>query len=91
MTITLTLHQIVIIIIFIGVFTYFWLPVKNTNDQYLILLQKYNKLLESKNKYKNLARTTDTIGKKISANGGSINPEMIDDEMDGQVNEMFFP
>ena len=82
--ITLNFFQIIILIGFIYIFTYYWLPQKSTNtDEYLKLLEKYNKVLADRKFYKTkyfkatdiYANSVDTtIGKRMSAHSSTIKP-----------------
>jgi hypothetical protein len=97
--IKLNLLQIIILIIFIYVFTYYWLPRKQTNesDEYIKLLEKYNKILYERNYYKteinkisdvHAMQQTTSIGKSISAHSGAIVPRNINQNDNLQVRQM---
>jgi hypothetical protein len=71
------------------------LPNNNENNiqQYLKLLDKYNKVLEDKKRYKleytKLLQTqTTSIGKSVSAHSGSTNPRRFNDNDNNMVDEM---
>ena len=85
--ITLNFFQIISLIVFIYVFTYYWLPkTDNNTEEYLKLLEKYNKVLNDRKYYKSqYLKVTDeykkppiTIGKSISAHSGTIQPRNVD-------------
>lgn len=96
--IKLDFFQIIILIVFIYVFTYFWLPKNNENktEQYLKLLDKYNKILDDKKKYKfeynkllnsyNIQNTR--VGKSISAHSGSTIPRNFSQTDNQMVDEI---
>lgn len=85
--ITLNFFQIISLIVFIYVFTYYWLPkTDNNTEEYLKLLEKYNKVLNDRKYYKSqylkvmdeYKKSPITIGKSISAHSGVIQPRSID-------------
>ena len=86
--ITLNFFQIISLIVFIYVFTYYWLPkTDNNTEEYLKLLVKYNKVLNDRKYYKSEYlritsthnKTPTTIGKSISAHSSAIQPRNIND------------
>jgi len=90
-TITFTLTQLLLFIGFIFIFTYFWLPQNNTSDEYITLLEKYNRLLVSKSKYKNEVLRLSSqhpVGKKLSAHTSTIVPSYIHDNDNNMVSEI---
>lgn len=77
--ITLNLPQLLLLIGFIYIFTFYWLPKEEKTDEYLKLLDKYNKVsnqLEKKIKksIKNAELNGITMGKSTSAHNSSIKP-----------------
>lgn len=85
--INLNLFQIVIFITFIYIFTYYWLPKQKCNDtdEYIKLLEKYNKVVDDKNRLKKeliIKNTINnqsriTIGSGVSAHSGSMTPKPV--------------
>ena len=85
--ITLNFVQMVALIVFIYIFTFYWLPQKKCNDteEYLKLLDKYNKVLADRKYYKSQflkatnihEKSSATIGSSVSAHSGSIQPREI--------------
>lgn len=78
--INLNFFQVILLIVFIYVFTYFWLPQNDGNtEQYLKLLEKYNKVVDDKKRYKEeynklLQIQSTSVGKSVSAHSGRVNP-----------------
>lgn len=97
--INLNFVQIIILVVFIYVFTYYWLPQKQCNDteEYIKLLEKYNKILYERDYYKkeyskltdmHATQQTTTIGKSISAHSGTITPRNINQNDNKIVQQM---
>lgn len=78
--ISLNLFQFIAIIVFIFVFSYFWIPKENTNktDEYLILLDNFNKLKEQLRQTRKQLKMTQapesTMGESISAHSTMARP-----------------
>lgn len=91
--INLNFFQIILLIAFIYVFTYFWLPQNNNTEEYLKLLEKYNKVVSDKKRYKDeynklLQVQTTAVGKSVSAHSGSANPRRFNQSDNMLVDEM---
>ena len=87
--------QLILLIMFIYVFTYYWLPQQKhiDTDEYLKLLEKYNKVLNDRKYYKaEYLKVTGarevTIGKKISAHSSQTKPRDINQSDNYAVDEM---
>lgn len=79
--ITLTFPQFIILVSFIYIFCYYWTPKPRHTDEYLKLLDKYNKVsdkLERRIQKSILHNEMDleqtTIGKSTSAHSSGIKP-----------------
>ena len=98
--IKLDFFQVIILIAFIYVFTYYWLPQNSENktEQYLKLLDKYNKVLEDKKKYKveyskllgSYNAQSTSVGKSVSAHSGSTRPRDYTQSDNRMVDEMLY-
>ena len=87
--INLNIFQIVIFILFIYTFTYFWLPKQKCNDtdEYIKLLEKYNKVVDDKMRLKerlinnrsSYKQPKMSLNNAISAHSSSIIPRNIND------------
>lgn len=96
--IKLDFFQVIILIVFIYVFTYYWLPQNNENktEQYLKLLDKYNKVLDDKKKYKfeynkllgSYNSQATSVGKSVSAHSGSTRPRNFSQTDNQMVDDM---
>jgi hypothetical protein len=97
--INLDFFQLILLIGFIYVFTYYWLPQQKCNDtdEYLKLLEKYNKVLNDRKMYKReYLKVTNihnknpdiSIGKSISAHSGALKPRSIHQSDNAAVNQM---
>ena len=82
------------LITFIYIFTYYWLPQNNGNtEEYLLLLEKYNKVVSDKKRYKEeynklMQTQTMAVGKSVSAHSGSSNPRSFNQNDNMLVSEM---
>jgi len=94
--ITLNTYQFIILIIYIYVFSYYWTPKPccNTTDEYLDLLEKYNKTLAMLKKRKTNKKHAPapapirvTMGQH-STNPNGLRPLQVDDSDEHLVNEM---
>ena len=89
--IELNILQFILLIIFIYIFTYFWLPKINIykTTEYITLLNKYSVIQDEKNYWHNLyiqsyahleptyINDSTMIGSKSSSHNSSINPRFI--------------
>ena len=76
--------QLILLIVFIYIFTYYWLPRPQDNniDEYLKLLEKYNKVLNDRKFYKSeylkaVNVQSASIGKSINSHSGPLKPSSL--------------
>ena len=79
--INLNLLQFISLVIFIYAFAYCWMPKHQHTDEYLVLLDKYNRLSDKlKSKIQQSIRVKEqdlgqtTIGKTVSTHSSGIKP-----------------
>lgn len=95
--VSLNIFQFALLLAFICVFSYHWTPKQSNTDEYVELLEKYNKTFATLKKYKMIknrnkqemdASESVVMGKHISAHSNSIRPSTENNSDERLIHEM---